>query len=252
MTPEVKVNALTTSNSFIRLPDLHAELLGFQDLFNKGSLTDIEKTHVLSCLDQNFSEYKRAEPLMSLALYLYGRCIYGKDYALSAVTLRLSLEWQIEESTRFTHYASFSDIKREPFNFEKIDDLLSKVKEPDMMLILTLKWYAFACMNSREVGNASQLPRFENLYSTIKSFCARLNTKDSNWEIGQIIYNSRPICGWKKPEDYEAQLAWIKAAEPYIELEGQTERARTFRAQLLSMESNLLSRLPQSEKLHDR
>lgn len=252
MTPEIRLEALTSTAPLRSLPDLHEELLRLQDCFKKGAATDEEKSQIFTFLNFHFEELKRCEPLMSLALYTYGRCIYGKDYTLAAITLRLSLEWQIEKGTQFLHYNSFADMKREPFDFEKIDQLLEKVRQPDMMLIHTLKWYAFACMNSNEVGNASQLERFEKLYGKIRTLCASLNTPDSVWEIGQIIYNSRPLCGWKKPNDWDSQLAWIKGAEYCLKIEGNTERARAFQAQLFSMESNLLSRMPQSDGLFNR
>ncbi len=252
MTPEIRLEALTSTAPLRSLPDLHEELLRLQDCFKKGAATDEEKSQIFTFLNFHFEELKRSEPLMSLALYTYGRCIYGKDYTLAAITLRLSLEWQIEKGTKFLHYNSFADMKRETFDFEKIDKLLDKVNTPDMMLIHTLKWYAFACMNSNEVGNASQLKRFENLYAKIRTFCASLNTSDSVWEIGQIIYNSRPLCGWKKPNDWDSQLAWIKEAEYCLKIEGNTAKARTFQAQLFSMESNLLSRMPQSGDLFNR
>ncbi len=179
-------------------------------------------------------------------LYMYGRLVYGGDMGQSSNFTMAAIKAEITG----TFPAKLADIQYH--DFKEIDSLLEQAKKSSSMnLAVYLRWYGHACQNTPDRIKNENADRFEAIYGTAIDILKRVNSKDSNWEIGQILYNTtRFLYSFKKPGDVEGALGTLRKLIPYLDNEGKSLRAQELRAQIENITAIETSRIkPQTMEL---
>lgn len=187
-------------------------------------------------------ESKKAAEL----LYMYGRLIYGGDMEQSSNFTMAAIQAELTG----TFPTKFADIQNH--DFKEIDPLLEKAKKSSSMNVAVyLRWYGHACQNIPNRIKKENADRFEAIYGTAIDILKKVNSKDSNWEIGQILYNTtRFLHSFKHPDDVKGALATLAQLVPYLDKEGKSLRAQQLRAQIANITAIETSRLkPQTPEL---
>lgn len=188
--------------------------------------------------------------------YLYGRSLYGGDMESSRQMFQLSLHIQMigsralnSPTALFNSCINLEELPKRlaenPELFNPLDrylmtaavdivvaDVSYKSRQP-FSVAENLRWLGHTYQNITKYRTSEHTPRFEKIYNTAKAILVKINTKDSRWEIGQIIYNTaRFIHLLKHPTDVQGALATLKTVLPFLEEEGESLRALKLRAQI--------------------
>lgn len=195
--------------------------------------------------------------------YLYGRCLYGGNFEASRQMFQAALAVQLVGAkvlnakilSSLLGTGELEDLpaylSNRPDAFKRLDKLLDSNpvdelaemvpktdREQAFSIAMSLKWLGFSCQNITVFKTKANLERFETIYGFAKKILVRLDTADSRWEVGQILYNTgRFIHYLRTPDDVAGAVATLKEVFPYLEAEGKTARAQGLRAQIHNISS---------------
>lgn len=205
--------------------------------------------------------------------YIYGRVLYGGGFKASLSMFQLSLNIQLV-SCKVLGAQTLTSIAAKGHSLEALPgeligaavqdaqsyidvpdfkELNAKLMETDVktasaalgndkafQVAETLRWMGHSYQNINVFNSAEYSPRFEKIYGLAFGILMALNTKDSLWEAGQIVYNTsrfvhRLKADPKTMETTEGIQGMLKTMDPLqgiLEAEGKSVRAQTLRAQI--------------------
>lgn len=243
-----------------------------EQIFKNFSIaTESDKQQIITYLDKAYvalhaashegvipnSLFKEAAQLF----FIYGRIMHAKDWnacaslLLLSIGVRLAVLNQIDQKD-LPSLKSCGDISSlipwlkdqlEPIHRRLIGtasevfvaQITPQNSDQWFAIAEALRWYAGAKQNMDEFALPINLNWFEKMNGLARDIWARIDTQDSHWWIGQLIYNTGPFLYDLKHPDTEGQLehiqgslATLKELPHYLEREAGSVRAQELRAQI--------------------
>lgn len=221
---------------------------------------------------ERFALPTRCEEQAARLFHLYGRCVYGGNMEASRQYFQMSLAIQLyaEDTLSRTHlfnelkeWDSLEELPKEqllstqvasvilegPASFESTD------AKSAFDIATNLKWLGFSYQNIDRFRHASEtnIERINAIYDLAKAIFARIDTVDSRWEVGEIIYNTSPFLhNLRHPGDHVGAAKTMEAVTPYLDKEGNSLRAKSRQAQIYNIQTILASRVPLPENSKEK
>lgn len=259
----MQINLNTSLNQTMISNQTATPLVLAENIFAKFGTADAsQKNQMVDYLNQayqkidldNLENSSTRLKQISRIYYLYGRRLYGGDMLKSSKMFEASL------------MAKALDIKAvDSFTLPKIssleafaDELTKNQAQADLPTLISgiewegkmtqqseaenfqmaekLRWLGHSYQNISTFNKPENAKLFEKIYGAATSILEKINTKDADWEIGQIKYNTtRFVHLLNNPGDALGSLQTLKEIEKYLEKEGSTVRAQTLKAQILNI-----------------
>jgi hypothetical protein len=202
--------------------------------------------------------------------YLYGKCLYNGDMQASRRMFELSLTLTLFSLKELNADAIPNlptiDLKDLPArfpsasrDFQPLDDYIARHSADSLAEIfykqgdekafdiaMTFRWLGATYQNITDFKKEEYYPLFEKIYAICTKTWEKINTPDSLWEAGSLLYNTGRFMHYlKHPDDIKGALETLKGVEPYLKAEGEDSlRAKQLRAQIHNITSVEYAKVP--------
>jgi hypothetical protein len=239
--------------------------------FSKELEESFVALHQIYKVDKSFFEHFDNLSKISRLFYLLGRLKYGGEMEnarrcfQSALLLKLASWGMLKphflailmDNATFEQFLKSSSEMESPVKDlpEKIlsnvskSDILRDGKDPDLFeLSCNLRWLGHACQNINALSTADGLGRFKTIYGWAKEinkklidFSTDFNViKNASWEHAELLYNTtRFMLDLEAPQEKKGtkelillKIESLNELNPYLEIEGDTLRAKQKKVQI--------------------
>lgn len=209
------------------------------------------------------------ETIAARIFFLYGKCLYNGNMQASRRMFELSLAVEFVGLKILKNDAlpvlPSTDLESIPASFPAesqalqqwdefvastpVDAFTSTIcqqdKETAFDIAMTFRWLGATYQNLDHFNKPEYLPLFQKIYAVATKVWEKIGSKDSLWEVAQILYNTQRFVHYlKSPEDVLGALETLKAIEPYLKAEGDSLRAKQLQAQIHNITAVESSKIP--------
>lgn len=241
-----------------------------------------DKNNLIDCLSKAYRDVyvfryrpgngipsNNLEQIIARICYLYGWCLHQSNIDAACQLFKLSVAWQfavlrILNSVPLPPFqtdltlqllaqnlicqdAAFSQLYELVFQTD-IKGLAIRISlggsERAYSIAVGLRWLGRTYLINEKFKSLEYLKLFEKIFNLARAVLMNIKTADSQWEIGQILYDSaRFITPLMHPDDINKTLENFKAIEFYLQGEGKSVRAQILRTQIANLTMVALGKL---------
>lgn len=255
-----------------RIEKIEGSLAKAEEIFkNFSTMKETDRSRLFGHLEKAFTDIQKLsnkgnfssllDELTARVFFLYGRTLYSKDMEQSRQILQLALSVQlvglrglnVQSKLDFNSTNSLAALPEKlslhRTTFEQIDRLLALTRDDNFASRLCeggmgdnafttgmiLRFLGQSYQNIGKFKKVEHVNRFEEIYGLAEKIFKAINTKNSEWEIGQIKYNTGTFIHYlKNPGFHMGAIKLLEAIPSFLEGENNSVRSRELEAQILN------------------